>query len=284
MREESSKTILMAAMLVCLLCTTMAAQTAPASLESQLETVYKLTQFEGNTQTILAPGALVKVAKNNLLYQTPMGSMFRCNANVKQDKAQIAGGACIAMTKDVGGFLPAGQLLYISKIKVNAPKGIVTFELEEAAAGDNGNAAWPKFKTGVNFIFDPGYLAKADPGQISDLINTVIPLDDGSGDNSQAATPQPAAPQPAAPQNMNDLAAVRASQRAARAQAAQQQAAAAQAQPAAGDGQVVQIGMTEDQVKGILGQPTGSSNFNGMTIYVYQKTVTFQNGKVSAIR
>jgi len=281
MREKSLKTILMAAILACLTCTTLAAQTsAPSSLESQLETVYKLTQFEGNTQTVLVPGALVKVAKNNLLYQTPMGSMYRCDANVKQGKAQIPGGFCIGWTKDVGSFLPAGQLLYISKIKVNAPKGIVTFELTEAAAGANGNAAWPKFKTGVNFIFDPGYLAKADPGQISDLINTVIPLDDGGSDNSQAA-----APQAAAPQNMQDRAAMRASQQAARAQlVAQQQQAAAQAQPAAGGGQVVQIGMTEDDVKGILGQPTASNNVNGTTIYLYQKMITFQNGKVSAIR
>jgi hypothetical protein len=280
MQDKSSKAIMpMAAIMACLmLITVAAAQTsAPSSLESQLETVYTLTQFEGNTQTVLTPGALVKVAKNNLLYQTPMGSMYRCDANVKQGKAQIPGGFCIGWTKDVGGFLPAGQLLYISKIKVNAPKGIVTFELEEAAAGPNGNAAWPKFKTGVNFLFDPGYLAKADPGQVSDLINTVIPLDDGGSDNSQAA-----APQPAAPQNMQDR---RASQQAARAQpvAQQQAAAAAQTQPAAGGAQV-QMGMTEDQVKGILGQPSGSSNFNGMTVYIYQKTITFQNGKVSAIR
>jgi hypothetical protein len=42
--------------------------------------------------------------------------------------------------------------------------------------------------------------------------------------------------------------------------------------------------MTEDQVKGILGQPTVAKNYAGTTVYMYQKTVTFQNGKVSAIR
>jgi hypothetical protein len=281
MQRKSSKTILRTAViLVGSMWAMLAAQTsAPSSLESQLETIYKVTQLEGNTKTVIAPGALLRVTKANLLYETPLDNMFRCNANVKQDKAQIPGGSCIAMTKSVGSFLQAGQLLYISKIKVNAAKDIVTFELVEAAAGPNGTAAWPNFKTGVNFVFDPGYLAKADPGQIADLINTVIPLDDGGSDNSQAAAPQPG------PQNMQDLAALRASQRAARAQlAAQQQAAATPAQPAATGGQVVQLGMTEDEVKGILGQPTGSSNFSGMTIYVYQKTITFQNGKVSAIR
>lgn len=280
MRGKSSKTILQTAVLLAgAMCVTAAAQTAPANLESQLETVYKVTQLEGNTKTVIAPGALLRVTKANLLYETPLDNMFRCNANVKPDKTQIPGGSCIAMTKSVGSFLQAGQLLYISKIKVNAAKDIVTFELVEAAAGPNGTAAWPNFKTGVNFVFDPGYLAKADPGQISDLINTVIPLDDGGSDNSQAAAPQPG------PQNMQDLAALRASQRAARAQlAAQQQAAAAPAQPAATGGQVVQLGMTEDEVKGILGQPTSSSQVSNMTIYVYQKMITFQNGKVATIR
>ncbi len=254
-----------------LMCALLVAQTAaPSGLEAQLEAVYKVTQFEGNTQTVIAPGTLLRLAKTNLLYQTPMGSMApRCNANVSQDKAVIPGGTCLGWTKDVGGFLQAGQLLYISKIKVNAPKDTVTFELVEAAAGPNGTAAWPKFKTGVNFLFPSGYLAKADPGQIADLINTVLPLD-GDADNSQAtqAAPPPApAPAPVG-----------------RHYAAQQQPQP-QAQPqATGSGQQVQLGMTEEQVKGILGQPTSSNQFSGMTIYVYQKTIMFQNGKVSTIR
>ena len=266
MQRKSSKAILPTALiLVCSTWALLVAQTSgPSALESQLETVYKVTQFESNTKTVIAPGALLRLTKANLLYETPIDNMFRCNANVRPDKAQIPGGGCIGWTKDVGAFLPAGQLLYISKIKVNAPKDIVTFELVEAAAGPNGTAAWPKFKTGVNFVFQPGYLAKADPGQIADLINTVLPLD-GETDNSQAAQPAPAPVTNAA---------------------ARHYAAQSQPQPQAtgGTGQQVQLGMTEDEVKGILGQPTSSSQYSNMTVYVYQKMITFQNGKVATIR
>lgn len=257
------KITLMAVLLSSAMCLTAIAQNSAASLQSQLETVYKVTQLEGNSQTVIAPGALLKLAKSNLLYETAMENMFRCNATVKQDKTVIPGGACLSMTKGAGSFLQAGQLLYITKIKINPGKDIVTFELVEAAAGANGNAAWPTFKTGINFAFDSGYLAKADPGQIADVINTVLPLD--GADNSQAAS-QPAQMQMAAP---------------AQAAAPQMQT---QAQPSGAAGSQVQLGMTEDQVKGILGQPTVAKNYAGTTVYLYQKTVTFQNGKVSAIR
>jgi hypothetical protein len=192
------KIILMAVLLSGTICLTAVAQNSAASLQSQLETVYKVTQLEGNSQTVIAPGALLKLAKSNLLYETAMENMFRCNATVKQDKTVIPGGACLSMTKGAGSFLQAGQLLYITKIKINPGKDIVTFELVEAAAGANGNAAWPTFKTGINFAFDSGYLAKADPGQIADVINTVLPLDGAGNDNAQAAN-QPSQMQMAAP-------------------------------------------------------------------------------------
>src|ERR1700678_3422943 len=266
MLRNVSKTMWQVAVLVCcaMPVAVVAQNAAPASLESQLESVYKPTQLESNTKTVISPGTLLKLTKSNLLYETPIDNMFRCNATVKQDATSIPGGACIGMNKGAGNFLQSGQLLYLTKIKINAAKDIVTFELVEAAAGQNGSAAWPTFKTGVNFTFEHGYLAKADPGQIADLINTVLPLDNGGGDSSQAA----AQPMPAA-------------KAAAQAYAPQSQY---QQQPAAAAGQQVQIGMTEDQVKGILGQPTSSSNFSSTTVYVYQKMITFQNGKVSGIR
>ena len=248
--------------LTCAVSLTIPLQTAAqSSLESQLESVYKVTKFEGNTQTVIAPGVLLRLAKSNLLYETPLGNMFRCNATVKADgSTQIPSGTCLSMTKGEGVFLQSGQLLYISKIKVNPGKDIVTFELTEAAAGQNGNAAWPTFKTGVNFVFQSGFLAKADPGQVADVINTVLPME-GGNDNSQAAA-QPAPTQQAAPQQ------------------APMEAATAPAQ----SGAQIQLGMTEDQVKSILGQPTTSRNYSGTTVYMYQKMITFQNGKVSGIR
>jgi hypothetical protein len=255
--------------LACAMSITVApAQNAPNALETQLESIYKVTQLEGNTQTVIAPGTLLKLTKSNLLYETPIDNMFRCNANVKGDKMTIPGGGCIGWTKTVGSFLQAGQLLYITKIKVNPQKDIVTFELVEAAAGDNGNAAWPKFKTGVNFNFDPGYLAKADPGQLAEVINSVLPLD-GADDNSQGGA------QPAPAQAMQQPQ-----------QQYRQSAPAPVAQPAAAApaGPQVQLGMTEDQVKGILGQPTAAKNYAGTTVYMYHKTIMFQNGKVSSIQ
>ncbi len=252
--------------LVCAMCgTTMAQNPASASLESQLETIYKLTQLEGNTHTVIAPGTLLRLAKTNLLYETPMDNMFRCNAMVKGDKQQIPGGGCLGITKGLGTFLQAGQLLYITKIKVNTSKDTISFELVEAAAGADGNAAWPTFKTGVNFAFDSGFLAKADAGQVADEINTVLPLDNGGDDSSQGAGQQAAVQPKSSPAESRALQPV------------------SQTQAPVGGAQV-QVGMTEDQVRSILGQPTVSRNYGGTTVFMYQKMITFQNGKVSAIQ
>lgn len=249
------KAIVVAGM-ACAAWITLAAQTAAPSLESQLETIYKLTRVESSNQTVSDPGALLKLTRPNLLYATPMGNLFRCDATVSGDKVKAPGGLCVSSTKTSGSFLPSGQLLYITKIKVNLDKDIVTLEMVEAAAGENGNAAWPRFKTGVNFTFDHGYLSKADAGQVAEQINTVLPLD--TGQEEQAAAPA------AGRQTAN------------RAQPAQAQAQAAPSQ--------IQIGMTEDQVQRILGQPTSTTNTRGITVFVYQKVITFQNGKVSAIQ
>jgi len=252
--------VIVTAGLACAAWMTLAAQTAAPSLETQLETVYKLTRLESTSKTVAEPGALLKLTKANLLYETPVGNVFRCDATVNGDKIKSPGGTCVAMTKTTGSFLPAGQLLYITRIKVNLEKDIVTLEMVEAAAGENGNAAWPRFKTGVNFAFDHGYLSKADAGQVAEQINSVLPLDTGQEENTQAAaTPAPAR------------------------QAATQPATQQQYQSQAGPGQV-QVGMTEDQVQRILGQPTSTTNTRGITVFVYQKVITFQNGRVSAIQ
>ena len=153
--------------------------------------------------------------------------------------------------KASGSFLQEGQKLYVTKIKVNMPKDTVYLELVDVELDPNtGKPVPPKFKTAVNFVFSRGYLSKADAGQIADAINNLVPPD-----TDAAPTPQPAAQQ-----------------------------VAAQPAPTAAPTDI-ELGMTEDQVKSILGPPTKANQPAGNTkVYVYYKQITFRDGKVSSIQ
>jgi hypothetical protein len=108
----------------------------------------------------------------------------------------------------------------------------------------------------VNFIFSKGYLSKADAGQIADAINNLVPVD-----TDAAPIPQPAAAQQVAAQQF-----------------------AAQPAPTVVPTEI-ELGMTEDQVKSILGPPTKANQPAGNTkVYVYYKQITFRDGKVSSIQ
>ena len=243
------------------------AQDPSPQLESQLKTIYKLSQVEWVGNNVTQQGSVVKVAKVNLLFGTPEGQAILCAATIKQDKEQVPSSLCRLTMQSTGAFLQAGQRLFITKLKVNLPKDTVSLELAESAVNPNtGAPIQPTFKTAVNFVFSAGYLSKADAGQIADAINNVLPMDTDNAAGAQQVAQQMPAPQ---------VQPVAAQQPAPQAQpAAQAPAASAQ----------VELGMTEEQVKSILGPPTSAKQPAAQTkVYVYRKQITFQDGKVAAI-
>jgi hypothetical protein len=248
-RSKALARVIASLLAVGAMCGTAVAQDASSQLESQLKTILKVTELERDN--VKKVGTVVKLTKTNLLFATPETSLALCPATVREGKEDVASSICRLMMKDSGGFLQVGQTLYVTKIKVNMPKDTVSLELVDAELDPNtGKPVPPKFKTGVNFVFSSGYLSKADAGQIADAIYNLVPAD-----TDAASIPQPAAQQ-----------------------------VAAQPAPTAAPKEI-ELGMTEDQVKSILGPPTKANQPAGNTkVYVYYKLITFRDGKVSSIQ
>src|SRR5213083_3792677 len=113
------------------------------------------------------------------------------------------------------------------------------------------------YKSQVVFQFTKGYLAKASPPQIEDVIAQVFTIDD-SGNNQQ-----------------NGGGSAQGNQDAQGGQAAQ----AANEPPK--QLQTIQMGQTMDEVSASLGQPEKIVNLGPKQIYVYKDLkVTFVRGKV----
>jgi hypothetical protein len=236
------------------LCGTALAQDASPQLEAQLKTILKVTEVEWVGNTITKQGTVVKLTKGNLLFETPETSPVLCPATVRETKQEIPSSFCRLTMKTSGDFLQEGQKLYVTKIHANPAKDMVTLDLVDATVNPaTGTPAKPTFKTAVNFVFSKGYLSKADAGQIADVISNLLPVDTLDAAPAQAAAPAAPAAQPAQPM------------------------------PAAAATQV-ELGMTEDQVKAIMGPPAKASQpTNTTTVFVYHKQITFRNGVVSSI-
>jgi hypothetical protein len=235
------------------ICATVLAQDGSPQLEAQLKTILKVTEVEWVGNTVLSSGTVVNLTKDNLLFETPESQPVVCPATVREGKQDVPSSLCRLTMKGTGNFLQAGQKLYVTKIRANPAKDTVTLDLVNALVDPaTGKPAKPTFKTAVNFVFSKGYLSKADAGQIADVINNLLPVDP-SNTGAPVQSAQVAAPEPPPP-------------------------------PQAAGAGIVELGMTEDQVKAILGPPAKASQPTGTTtVFVYHKQITFRNGKVSAI-
>jgi SmpA / OmlA family len=235
--------------------TATAQQASTSQLETQLGTIFKVTRVDSVEHVVLNLGSVVTVTKSNLLFETPMSQPMLCTATVKETTDQVASAVCRLTMKGTGNFLQAGQRLFVTKIKATVPRDTVTLELSEAAVDPaTGETGHPSFKTAVNFVFSSGYLSKADAGQVADAITKVLVLE------NNGVPPGPP-------------------------QGSPMQTAFNQGPPQGSLPQVqVELGMTEDQVRNILGQPTSQRQVARAKVYVYTKQVTFQNGVVTAIQ
>ncbi len=88
------------------MCSAAWAQDAAASqIEAQLGTIYKPTQVEMVAHTVVKQGTVVRVAKGNFLFETPVSQPMLCTATVKEGKETVASTACRYVMKSSGGFL-----------------------------------------------------------------------------------------------------------------------------------------------------------------------------------
>jgi len=169
--------------------------------------------------------------------------------------AGAAAGAA-AGTQQTTHLFQVGEKVYPSRIEVNQAGDKVTLGIVACDACNNTDPP-TFFKADVIFQFAKGYLAKANPPQVMDVLAQVFTVDDsGGGDqqgggnggqgapNAEGGPPQPP-PQP----------------------------------------QTIQLGQTTDEVLAALGQPDKIVNLGAKQIYVYKDLkVTFLKGKVSDVQ
>jgi hypothetical protein len=245
---------------------TFASAQPAASLESQLKTIFNLSKVEWAQNDVLHRGTVLTVKNENFLFGSPGIQLGSCAATVQKGNEQAPGSLCRSMRISSGGvFLPPGQRLYITNIKVNLGKDTVTLDLAAFDVDPNTQAAqMPTMKTSVNFVFANGYLAQADAGQIADAIGNDLPPDAGPAQpqSGQQQAGQQFGPPQSGPQQM-----------------APPQSAAPPPEPLQ-----IELGMTEEEVKSILGPPTKANQPAGnMKVYIYHKQITFRDGKVISI-
>ncbi|MGC1483717.1 MAG: hypothetical protein WA789_07990, partial [Candidatus Acidiferrum sp.] len=216
-----------------------------ASLETQLTTKYKLVKL-GEDSTgiaVLEAGTILDIKKGGILsYPTsnarPFASTYKDGTIHSPAATKIPG--WIPHASSVPGqvsdtkFLTVGEKVYPTRIEVQQKDSKVAVFIIEC---DSCNGVQdPSFRRAqVVFQFPKGYLANADAGQISDLIEQVLSIDTG-GDSSQQQQGQDS------------------QQQGQDAQGQQQQQNDAPAQPAQPP-PTIQLGQTTDQVVAIMGQP-----------------------------
>jgi hypothetical protein len=229
------------------------AQTAPGpSLADQLKGQYKLAKL-GTDSTglrITETGTVLVLQKGGML-GTPPTSAVVCPSTFQDGNLRGPNGFCKAMIANIARFLDSGERVYPIKIEVNLKNEVVSLMFIECDSC-NGVTQQSSYRSQVAFHFPKGYLEAADVGQVTEVINQVLPVDNASGD-------------PERPQNS---------------QGQQEASQPEQAQP-----QTIQAGQTIDDVVATLGKPEKIVNLGVKQIYVYKDLkVTFLNGKVSDVQ
>ncbi|PYX07027.1 MAG: hypothetical protein DMG88_16235 [Acidobacteria bacterium] len=257
-----------------------AAAQATASLEEQLQAQYSLVKMGGdsNGPAVIEPGTVLIIQKGGIL-GVPYGNMNLLAAKYQDGTlhppatatsntatgmgSKVCGlfGRCNGAKEQIGKqtttrLFQVGEKVYPSKIEVHPDKDTVALSVIACDSCNNVNPA-THYKSQVVFQFAKGYLAKASPPQIEDVIAQVFTIDDsgnqqgsgGGGGGAQGNDPQ----------------------------GGQSQAAnEPPKQP-----QTIQLGQTTDEVSAALGQPEKIVNLGPKQIYVYKDLkVTFVRGKV----
>jgi hypothetical protein len=240
-------------MLVC------AANAQAPTLQEQLNAQYKPVKMGSDSggMGVVEAGTLLSVQKGGIL-SVPWKALALCPAKFENNSLHPSTGFCAGMMKSVSQYFRVGEKVYPTKVEVNLEKSKISITV---VACDSCNGVNPptSMKGEVVFQFPKGYLEKVNAGEIEDMIGQVFPI---SNDDQQAQASDTGQGGQQAPVQQ---------------QQPQQQA---QSEP-----QTVQLGMSTDQVQGVLGRPDKIFNVGAKQIYVYKDVkVTFLNGKVSDVQ
>jgi uncharacterized membrane protein YgcG len=258
---------------------------AQVSLEDQLKAQYNFAKMgqdssgysvvqEGTLLTI-QKGGIIGVPYKNMSIRTTTyqdGNVHASDiAGVKNNKFLTAGCGLLhkcPTTPDAVNdetatkFFKVGDKVYATKIAVDDAKDTVTMTI---VACDTCNKTDPPTyeKAQVAFKFASGTLAKGNVSQVEDTIGQLLAISDDS--QQQASNDQGG-------QNGNNGGGNNGGGNQGGGGGGQQQ----QSQP-----QQIEMGQTQDQVKGSLGNPDKMVNLGPKQIWVYKDLkVTFLNGRV----
>ena len=154
-------------------------QAAP-SLQELLQSQYKVTTTGSDAEgfRIIEPGTVLVIKKEGIIatpHASPHGIAFKlpkvCNNTFKNGILQT-GNAC-AKTTIGSKFLKSGEKVYITKFEVNQKSNKITMNLVECDAC-NGVTGRSSMKATIIFDFNDQFLQKAEPGQVTDVINEVL--------------------------------------------------------------------------------------------------------------
>lgn len=232
------------------------------SLQEQLSAQYKLSKVASDSGgfAVVNEGTLLTIQKGGVL-SVPWTSLTLCPAKYQDNAFHASVGFCAGMLKNVSRYFKVGDKVYPVKIDVNVDKAKISLTVVSC---DSCNGVNPptSMKGEVVFQYAKGSLEKASVGEIEDAIGQVFLI---SSDDQQGQGNNEAGQQQGTQQQGNQQ------------QPEQQQQ---QSEP-----QTIQLGMTTDQVQGVLGKPDKVFNLGAKQIYVYKDVkVTFLNGKVSDVQ
>lgn len=262
---------------------------APPSLEEQLKAQYTMVKMGGDSSgpAVIEAGTILAIQKGGILgvpYSQVavfpakfQGGTLHPSTAATNNAATAAGqklcglfGKCSGAKDQVNKqattkLFQVGDKVYPSKIEVKPDKDSVILSVIACDSCNNVNPP-TYYKSQVVFQFDKGYLAKASPPQIEDVIAQVFTIDDSAqngGGSAQGNQAQGGQQQGGGGQGGQNS-----------------QAGNDQAQT-----QTIQLGQTTDQVVASLGQPQKVVNLGPKQIYVYKDLkITFLNGRVADVQ
>lgn len=230
---------------------------APVSLQEQLNAQYKVVRIGPDGTVENEPVPVLAVQQGGII-AVPWNAKALCASKFQDNVLHLSTGFCAGMMQSVSKHFRKGSKVYPAKIEVNLDKGKISFQIVGCRPCYKLDPGFP-MKGEVVFEFAKGYLQKANAGDVENTIGQVFVL--SGNDDQQVQTGGDTEPQPPATEQ-----------------------APAQ-QPAQAEPQTVQLGMTTDQVEGILGKPDKIFNVGTKQIYVYKDVkITFLNGKVSDVQ
>lgn len=271
---------------------------APPSLQEQLSAQYTMVKMgaDSNGPAMIEAGTILAIQKGGILgvpyNQTAVfaakyqGGQMHPPSVGASNSATNAGkklcglfGKCNAAQDQVNKqattkFFQVGDKVYPSKLEVKPDKDSVVLSVIACDSCNNVNPA-TYYKSEVVFQFDKGYLAKASPPDIEDVIAQVFQLSDNNSQNSGNGD-----------QGQNNQGQNNQAQGGGQ-QGGGQQQQNGQGQQGGGNDQTqtIQMGQTTDQVVASMGQPQKIVNLGPKQIYVYKDLkITFLNGRVADVQ